>query len=326
MSGWALHFPVSWPCSGRCISDLDLLPASGPLAGRLADYTHQVRGALAIASLMAEAFALCFAIQTSFLIVLFISLAYAAALAPTTSLADALALRSSRTTSSSVGFEYGWARGSGSAAFVIGSLLSGQMIGMFAPVSALIGQATCLMLAAGAALVVPAIRIQGDGPAERVRAGYLRCNRRFVLLVLSAALVLGSHAMHDSFAMISWQAAQITSPVASVLWSEQVIAEVLVFLYVGPRLLRAFSPTTTMALAAVTAAIRWTVLGETSSILALGCVEPPHGITFALLHLACMRILIMVGRSGDDGTPHNMAIAPRYGCGLRRLNWRSRPG
>jgi MFS family permease len=169
MSGWALHFPVSWPCSGRCISDLDLLPASGPLAGRLADYTHQVRGALAIASLMAAAFALCFAIQSSFLIVLFISLAYAAALAPTASLADALALRSSRTTSSSVG-EYGWARGSGSAAFVIGSLLSGQMIGMFAPV--LIWQATCLMLAAGAALVVPAIRIQGDGPAERVRAGY----------------------------------------------------------------------------------------------------------------------------------------------------------
>lgn len=141
----------------------------GTACWRLADYTHQVRGALAIASLMAAAFALCFAIQSSFLIVLFISLAYAAALAPTASLADALALRSSRTTSSSVG-EYGWARGSGSAAFVIGSLLSGQMIGMFAPV--LIGQATCLMLAAGAALVVPAIRIQGDGPAERVRAGY----------------------------------------------------------------------------------------------------------------------------------------------------------
>ena len=76
--------------------------------------------------------------------------------------------------------------------------------------------------------------------------------------------------MHDSFAMIAWQVARITPPIASVLWSEQVVAEVLVFLYAGPRLLQALSPSSAMALAAVTAAIRWTVLGETSSILALG--------------------------------------------------------
>jgi PPP family 3-phenylpropionic acid transporter len=285
--------------------------ASGPLVGRLADYAHQVRGALSVTSLLAAAFALSFTIQSSFLIILFISLAYAAALAPTTSLADALALRSSRATSSWAGFEYGWARGSGSAAFVVGSLLAGQIIDRFAPLSTLIAQAICLMLAAGAALAVSEIGIRSDEPAERVRAVYLLYSGRFVLLVLSAALVLGSHAMHDSFVMISWQAAQISSPIASALWSEQVIAEVFVFLYAGPRLLRVLSPTSAMALAALTAALRWIVLGESSSIFSLGCVEPLHGITFALLHLASMRILVRVTPANLAGTAQTI-----YGFGI----------
>jgi len=138
-------------------------------------------------------------------------------------------------------------------------------------------------------------------------------NSRFVLLVLAAALILGSHAMHDAFAMIAWQSAHITSPAASVLWSEQVIAEVVVFLYAGPRVLQVISPLSAMALAAITAAIRWTVLGQTSSVLALGCAEPLHGITFALLHLACMRILVMVTPATLAGTAQSIYA---FGIGL----------
>ena len=276
--------------------------ASGPLVGRLADHIHHVRGVLSTVSLLAAALALLFSTHSPFLVLLFISVSYAAALAPTTGLADALALRSSRATPTSSGFEYGWARGSGSAAFVLGSLLSGQLLSTFAPVSALIVQAICLVFAAGAALAVPEIRIPREERAKTVRLASLLRNARFVLLVLAAALILGSHAMHDSFAIITWQAAHITPPVASVLWSEQVIAEVVVFLYAGPRVLQILSPLSAMALAAVTAAIRWTVLGQTSSVLALGFAEPLHGITFALLHLACMRILVMVTPASLAGT------------------------
>jgi MFS transporter, PPP family, 3-phenylpropionic acid transporter len=279
---------------------------SGPLVGRLADRIHHVRGVLSAVSFLAAALALSFSTHSPFLILLLISVSYATALAPTTSLADALALRSSRATLTSRGFEYGWVRGSGSAAFVLGSLLSGQLLGTFAPVSALIVQGICLVLAAGAALRVPEIRIPREQRTQNPRLIGLLKNRRFVLLVLAAALVLGSHAMHDSFAMITWQAAHITSPVASVLWSEQVIAEVAVFLYAGPRVLQGVSPLSAMALAAMTAAIRWTVLGQTSSILALACVEPLHGITFALLHLACMRILVSITPATLAGTAQSI--------------------
>ena len=49
----------------------------------------------------------------------------------------------------------------------------------------------------------------------------------FVRVVLAAALVLGSHAMHDAFAIIRWRDAGISPAVSSVLWSESVAAEVL---------------------------------------------------------------------------------------------------
>jgi PPP family 3-phenylpropionic acid transporter len=56
----------------------------------------------------------------------------------------------------------------------------------------------------------------------------------FVRMVLAAALVIGSHAMHDAFAIIRWRDAGISPAVSSVLWSESVGAEVLVFVVLGP--------------------------------------------------------------------------------------------
>jgi MFS transporter, PPP family, 3-phenylpropionic acid transporter len=274
--------------------------AAGPLAGRLADHLRRPRAVLSTVSLAAGTLALSFSFQTHFSILLLTGLIYAAALAPTTSLADALALRSSRKSVTSASFEYGWVRGSGSAAFVLGALLSGQFLGTFGAAFTLMAQAVCLTAAAAAALNVPEIFASQEQRPERAGVSWLLRNRAFLLIILVAALVLSSHAMHDSFAMIAWQTAQITSSVASVLWSEQVVAEVLVFLYAGPRLLQVLSPPGAVAVAATAAALRWAVLGVSSNTLPVACVEPLHGISFALLHLACMRMIVVV-------TPANLA-------------------
>jgi PPP family 3-phenylpropionic acid transporter len=37
--------------------------------------------------------------------------------------------------------------------------------------------------------------------------------------------------------------------------------------------------------------VRWAVLASTAQVAFLALVEPLHGITFALLHLACMRVI-----------------------------------
>jgi hypothetical protein len=76
-----------------------------------------------------------------------------------------------------------------------------------------------------------------------------------------------------------------------VLWSEAVAAEVLVFFFLGPNLLRAVSPVGALAVAAFCGVLRWGVLAQTVDLVALGLVQPLHGFTFALFHLAAMRII-----------------------------------
>jgi PPP family 3-phenylpropionic acid transporter len=63
--------------------------------------------------------------------------------------------------------------------------------------------------------------VQGRGALLR-----LPLYRRIVLV---AALILGSHAMRDSFAVIRRGAAGIALGAARLLWSMSVAAEVIVF-------------------------------------------------------------------------------------------------
>ena len=193
-------------------------------------------------------------------------------LAPTTTLADALAVRSASPNSDSR-FEYGWVRGSGSAAFIAGSLISGQVLNVFPPVLALVAQAFILACAAGTALLVPEIaRAKQEivtTTATLPGLPALFSNRPFRWLVIVAAIILGSHAMHDSFAMIAWNASGITPGVGSALWSEQVAAEVIIFVLAGPWLLRKIAPVSAMAISAGAATLRWTVMAQSSNVLAV---------------------------------------------------------
>jgi len=271
---------------------------SGPLAGRIADRLHAARWVLTACCLAASVFALSFLPAHAFSILLTIALCHAAMLAPTTSLADALALRNASPNGGRRGFEYGWVRGAGSAAFIAGSLVAGRVLDAYPPASALVGQAVLLLCAAAASLVVPQIAVS---PEEEQRPAQMRAvfalliaNRPFCLLLLVAAVILGSHAMHDSFAIIAWTRAGIGPGTGSILWSESVAAEVVIFVLLGPWLLRRITPVQAMTIAACAAMLRWTVLGASSSAVALALVEPLHGLSFALLHLACMRILVVV--------------------------------
>src|SRR4029078_3111241 len=105
---------------------------SAPLAGRIADRYHALRIVLATCAALGAATALAFLPAVGFPTVLLVALLYAATLAPTTVLADALALWAAATNSTErFRFEYGWVRGLGSLAFILGSLAIGQSIRAF---------------------------------------------------------------------------------------------------------------------------------------------------------------------------------------------------
>jgi len=280
---------------------------TAPLAGRIGDLTQALRVVLVVCIALAASVTLGYLAAHGFWILFGMSLLHAASLAPITILSDALSLGSAAPPQGSGrrGFEYGWVRGTGSAAFIAGTLLSGQAVSVFG-LDVIIGlQAALLGAAAFAAILVPELIHHRTADAVRAPAGGVIILLRLPLfrnLVLVAALILGSHAMHDAFAVIRWSAAGISPAIASLLWSESVAAEVVVFFAIGPALVTRLTPAGALALAALAGMLRWVVAAQTTEVIALALVQPLHGVTFALLHLACMRLLARIVPRGLEGT------------------------
>ena len=161
---------------------------------------------------------------------------HSAALAPLPPLSDTLALGAAAPAGSGGAvIHYGWLRGCGSAAFALGLVLSGQVIGHFGIVVIVWLNAALLAAAAPMALGVPQLLATGGHaratPSQARGVGVLLRLPLYRKMVLLAMLILGSHAMHDSFAMIRWSRAGISPGTSGILWSLSVAAEVVVFLF-----------------------------------------------------------------------------------------------
>jgi MFS transporter, PPP family, 3-phenylpropionic acid transporter len=275
---------------------------AGPIAGRLADILDAPKAVLAACSAAAALIVLGYLQGTGLLLLFVISVLQSAALAPLAPLTDTLALASAAPHrsegSAQQRFHYGWLRGAGSAAFICGTLLSGEAIAQFGINAAVWLNAGLLTAAAFAARLVPILPLPTKDAARPVVAdgavqafGALLRLPLYRRIILVAALILGSHAMHDSFAVIRWEAAGVGPSTVGVLWSISVAAEVVVFLFIGRPLLDHIGPARAAMLPAGAGVLRWVIMAETTWLPALAAVQPLHGLTFALLHLTCMRLL-----------------------------------
>ena len=261
--------------------------AAAPLAGGIADRFAALRLVLGGCLLAAAGAALLYVSAGASIALVAAVLLHAMALAPAAPISDALALTAAKRRR----FEYGWVRGSGSGAFIAGTLLAGALVGQHGLDVVLWLQAALLVAAAGAVWLVPS---QPYAVESRLRLAHVRglvADPILRRLVLVAALVLGSHALHDTFSVIRWREAGVPPATIGLLWSMSVASEVVVFLLIGPRLIARTGSAHALLIAAAAGVLRWTVAGLTTDVMALALIQPLHGITFALLHLAAMRLL-----------------------------------
>src|SRR5690242_14513114 len=101
--------------------------AAGPVVGRVADMLSALRAALAVCAALAACLAIGLLPAHALWLLAAVELAHQASLAPITTLSDALALNAARPRTPQ-GFEYGWVRGAASAAFIVGTLVAGQLL------------------------------------------------------------------------------------------------------------------------------------------------------------------------------------------------------
>src|SRR6266446_4719356 len=132
--------------------------AAGPAAGRLADRLDAAKLVFAGCAAAAALMALLYLSAQGFWPLFAVGLLQAAALAPLAPLCDTLALGAAaparRDDAGGPGFDYGWARGAGSGAFIVGLVLSGQVVGRYGIAAVIWLNAALLAAAALCALRV----------------------------------------------------------------------------------------------------------------------------------------------------------------------------
>ena len=178
---------------------------TAPLAGRLGDFIQGLRLVLVVCLVLAAGVTLGYLPAQGFWPFLALSLGHAAALAPVTILADAGAGRGRTATQQRpprVRVRLGtWDGLGGLHCWHLAGGTGGERLGP---------RRDCGWPALGAAWGARC-RNCGARPNGRGRAGrgvlLLLRLPPFRRLVLVAALILGSHAMHDAFAVIRWRAA-----------------------------------------------------------------------------------------------------------------------
>lgn len=263
---------------------------AGPATGRLADYLRAQKWVVSTAAGFSGIIGLAYIIAFGFMPLLATSMAHAAATASLAPLSDALAVTASANGRT---FQYGWVRGAGSAAFVAGTLMSGQLIDRFGLSSIIVSSSVLFLVMALSAMRLPAPATYPDTPENTGVGAFMALwimpvFRRLIVVVV---LVIGSHALNDTFAVIHWREAGYSSLTVSLLWCESVGAEVAVFLVFGPWLISRVGTRGAAALSAGAGVVRWTVMATTASVPALVGAQALHGLTFALMHLAAMGII-----------------------------------
>lgn len=263
---------------------------AGPLVGRLADFINAPKQILSVAASLSGVIGVAYHFAFGFAPLLAVSIAHAAATASLAPLSDALSVAAS---ARGRVFQYGWVRGAGSVAFIGGTLLSGQLIDRFGLSSIIMtSSAFFLIMAVSAARIRSPLEMR-EVVEERAAGAFgllwrIAPYRRLVIVVF---LVIGSHALNDTFAVIRWRDAGFSNLSVSLMWSEAVVAEVVVFFLLGPWLIARLGLAGAATLSAGAGALRWSVMASTTAMPALICVQALHGLTFALMHLAAMGII-----------------------------------
>ena len=207
--------------------------------------------------------------------------------------------------------DYARVRAWGSKGFIVASLLCGMLISGSdsARVLPLLLLAMVLMLFAAWCLpdirtpVVPAIQVGSSS-----RLGALLGNRPLMLGILCSGLIQGSHGVLYGFATLHWRDAGHSEAVIGLLWTEGVLAEILLF-YAATRWLNRWSAAQLMLAGAVASVLRWIALATTSELSALIVLQVLHALSFGATHLGAMRLLREVVPAQHSATAQTLHAA-----------------
>lgn len=260
---------------------------AGPLWAQRVDRSGDARRVLLLLSAAsAFAFAL-FAAGSTVLALAAAAFVFGALYSPMYPILDAAALQSAH----QHGYGFGRLRMVGSLSFLATILVVGRCLDAFGSGLVFWFVLAGLVAMAAAAAALPR-GFAGTQPHERAPVPWwqpLR-SRPFVLLLVAAAAIQGSHAAFYNLSTLHWSDHGISKTVAGVLWAEGIVAEIALF-FVARRTVERVRPTTLLMLGGAAAVVRWIVVGATTEVAALAAVGWLHAASFGCTYLGALRAL-----------------------------------
>ena len=257
---------------------------ANPLLARLADRRGETRRPLALLLLLAVAGYGLFTLTEGFWQIFAVTLLASAAMSAVMPLGDSLTMHAALRRR----VDYGRVRLWGSLAFIAAASGGGLVFAGRAPGLVLDGLIVALALTFAAALLLPDWRRPPPPPGGRPPPQHPTPPLRG--LVAGPTQVEATHSVLYAFGTLHWQAAGYTKGSIGWLWAEGVVAEILLFA-AGSALLKRIDGPRLLAVAGAAAALRWVVLGLTTSLPVLAAVQVLHGLSFGAHHAAAVDLI-----------------------------------
>jgi PPP family 3-phenylpropionic acid transporter len=207
-------------------------------------------------------------------------------------LADVIALKLARTQ----GFNYGWPRGLGSAAYIVGNVGMGLVLGATSPDALLVWVTLAAVASAAAAqMALPPepVREASEAAAasgETGGLGRLLADPVFVLAIVATGLIQASHGFYYGFSALVWKAQGLPSGLVGVLWGLGVAAEIGFLWFMEPWR-RRIGPERLVILGGTGAVVRWTCLALSPPLWLLIGLQALHALSFTATFMGSLQLM-----------------------------------
>ncbi len=192
-----------------------------------------------------------------------------------------------------VHLDYGKARLIGSAAFVVGVALFGNMIGFIGENNIIWLLCALVLLYALLQMAVPSIPpvdTQESTVENSVSLIGLLKNATTLRLLSAVSLIHGSHAVYYGYSVLYWTKSGMSVQTTSLLWGLSVASEILLFFFAG-KLFKHWKVSSLFYLSATAATLRWLGFGSSDELWLILPLQTFHSLTFAVSHYAIVRYI-----------------------------------
>ena len=224
------------------------------------------------------------------------------------------------------GFNFGWPRGIGSAAFIVANVGMGIILTRGSSDLVLVWMLVAIALTAlGARFLLPPDPVHEDGPAmvlsDRMAglAGLLR-DPAFMTAVVSAGLIQSAHAFYYSFSTLAWKRQGIPEDLTGLLWAVGVATEIVFMWFMEPWR-RRIGPRNLLMLGGAAAVARWSALAFSPPLWMLFPLQLLHALSYAATFFASLLLVerLSTSRNASAAQAMNSALSGGVLSGLATM-------